>query len=87
MISPVRKTLIQGLVSHSCFKNVQMTNLDGERFMIQVRLLAAHKYSVLDNGVAKCDALSAKHPTIFRTRPVVKFLVIIILFFIIILYL
>ena len=33
----------------------QMTDFDSERFMIQVRLLAALRNLVNDNGVAKCD--------------------------------
>ena len=47
----------------------QVTDFDGERFMIQVRLLAGYKNLVHDNQVAKCDITVCQTPNVFFNSP------------------
>ena len=46
-----------------------MTDFDGKRFMIQVRLLAGCKNIVRDNQVAKCDITVCQTPKFFFNSP------------------
>ena len=47
----------------------QMTDFDGERFMIKVRFLAVWKNLVHENQVTKCNVTVHQTPHVFSDSP------------------